>query len=145
MSKFYQECTPKTIQAWEEAVKKNPDAEWHFNKISKILPFLKKVMPRIGNGQSLFGLSIVCLSVKPKRKAYEEKIVRYGLEPLLKANILTEEEAGKIVQWFLKTKPTWNSGGAGYFTKDFEIDGTKYRLITDSYRGFRDLNIQILH
>jgi hypothetical protein len=42
---------------------------------------------RIGNNQSLFDLSIICLS----RKYFdEEKVVRYGLEPLTKAGILTD-------------------------------------------------------
>jgi hypothetical protein len=145
MSRFYQECTQRTIQAWEKALKDNPNAEWNCNKIKEILPFLKKVMSRIGRDQSLLGFSIICLASKPRKKEDEERIVRYGLEPLLKAKILTETEAKRIVQWFLKTKPTWDSGGAGHFTKEFQVDGTKYRLITDSYRDYRDLNLQVLN
>lgn len=144
MSQFYQEFTLETIKTWEKAMEKNPEAEWHFNKIKDILPFCKKVIPRIGRGQSLFGLSLICLDVKP-RKEKEERIVRYGLEPLLRAGILTTEEANRIVKWFLDTKPTCDSGGADQFEKEFEIEGTKYRLITDSYRSYRDLNLQIIH
>ncbi|KPJ56867.1 hypothetical protein AMJ49_03580 [Parcubacteria bacterium DG_74_2] len=142
MKKFYQEFTPKTIRKWEKGAKENPDAEWSCNKINEILPFIKKVMPRIGRNQSLFGLSIISLLGKPKN---EGEIIRYGLEPLLKAGVLTEEEMNKIIEWFQKTKPTWNSGGAGDFTKEFEIEGKKYRLITDSYRNYRDLNLQVVH
>jgi len=141
MEKFYQEFTPKTIRTWEKAAKKNPKAEWNCNKIKEILPFLKKVIPRVGKNQSAFGLSIISLFCKPRE---EEEIVRYGLEPLLKAEVLTMEEVNKIVDWFLKTKPTWNSSGAGQFTKEFEIEGIKHQLFTDSYRNYRDLNLQVI-
>ena len=59
---FFQQFTPETVNAWEEAVQENPDAEWNCNRIRSILPFLKKVMPRIGRNQSLLGLSIISLS-----------------------------------------------------------------------------------
>jgi hypothetical protein len=126
-------------------VQKNPNAEWNCNKISEILPFLKKVMPRIGSkGQSLFGLSFICLDVKPEKED-ERKIIEYGLEPLLKAEIITKEEAEEIIQWFLKTKPTWDSNHESDFKKEFEIDGKKYTISTDSIRNYRDLNLLPSH
>ena len=98
-------------------------------------------MPRIGSkGQSLFGLSLICLETKPS-KEFEEKIVRYGLDPLLKAAIINEKEADEIVQWFLKTKPSWESNNTSKFEKEFELDGKKYKILTDSYRNYRDLNL----
>jgi len=144
MSKFYQEFTPETVQKWEKAMPENPDAEWNYNKIREILPFVKKVMPRIGQSQSLFGLSIISLASKCEAKE-EQRIVRYGLEPLLKSGVLAEEDVEEIVQWFLETTPTWDTGGDWQFKKEFEIDGIKYGLITDSHRNHRDLNLQVIH
>jgi len=139
--KFFQQFTPEIVENWERAVQKNPDAEWGYNKMRSLIPFLKRVMPRIGKNQSLFGLSIISLDGKSQN---EKWIVRYGLEPLLKAQILTQEEVGQIVVWYEQTDPTWDSGGARQFQKEFEIDEIKYRLITDSYRNCRDLNLQVL-
>jgi len=141
MQTFFQQFTPEVVEKWEKAVQANPDAEWNSNRVRSILPFVKKVMPRIGRNQSLFGLSIISLDGKAKD---ERELVQYGLEPLLVGGILTEEEVKQIVGWFLNTQPTWDSGGAGHFQKEFEIDGMKYRLISDSYRNCRDLNLQVL-
>lgn len=141
VSKFFMQFTPKTLKIWEKAVQENSDVEWNFKKICDFLPFIKKVMPRISSNQSIFGLSIISLGGKTQE---EEEIVRYGLEPLLRANILTKEEVELIINWYIHTKPTWESGGAGHFQKEFEIDKVKYRLITDSYRNCRDLNLQVL-
>ena len=141
MEKFFQQFTPEVIKNWEKAVQKNPNAEWNFNRICDILPFLKRVMPRIGRNQSIFGLSIISLDGKVQN---EREIIQYGLEPLLTARIITEEETKWIVNWYLQTQPAWDSGGAGHFQKEFEIDGVKYKLITDSYRNCRDLNLQVL-
>lgn len=141
-SKFYQEFTSDIVKKWEEAVKENPDAELSCNRLADILPFVKRVMPRIGQNQSLFGLSIISLNGKTKN---EEAVVRYGLAPLLKADILTQDEELRIIQWYLQTEPTWDSGGHdGRFEKSFKVDGVQYRLITDSYRNCRDLNLQVL-
>lgn len=141
MGNFFQQFTSEIVKNWEEAVQKDSDAEWNSNRIRSLLPFLKKVMPRIGRNQSLFGLSIVSLDGKTPN---ERDIVQYGLEPLLMACILTREEAERIVNWYLQTQPTWDSGRAGHFQKEFEVEGIRYRLITDSYRNCRDLNLQVL-
>lgn len=141
MEKFYHQITPEDLNNWEEAAQKNPDVEWSYSRVKDLLPFVKKVMPRIGQNQSLFGFSIICLNGKFKG---EKEVVEYGLEPLLVANIITEEEATRITNWYLQTQPTWDSGEAGRFQKEFEIENIKYRLITDSCRNCRDLNLQIL-
>jgi len=139
MKRFFQQFTTKVIKTWEKAVQKNPNAEWNYNRIGNFLPFIRKVMPRIARNQSLFGLSIISLDGKVQN---EREIIQYGLEPLLAANILIKKEVEQIINWYLQTQPTWDSGGAGYFQKEFEIDEVKYKLITDSYRNCRDLNLQ---
>lgn len=141
VSRFFQQFTSEIVNKWEEVVQKNQNAEWHCNRISHILPFIKKVNPRLGQKQSMFGLSIISLDFKSKN---EREIVQYGLKPLLDAHILTEKEAEQIISWYLQTEPTWDSGGAGQFQKEFEIDKIKYRLITDSHRNYRDLNLQVI-
>jgi len=141
MEAFYHQFTPEDVKSWEEGLQENPDAEWNYNRVKEFLPFVKKVMPRIGLGQSLLGFSIICLNGKCKN---EKEVVEYGLEPLLVANIITEKEAAQITNWYIRTQPTWDSGGAGHFQKEFEVEDTKYRLITDSCRNCRDLNLQIL-
>lgn len=140
MDRYFQEFTVDIIEKWEEVLEKNPDAEWSHNKIRDILPFVKKVMPRVGRNQSLFGLSIISLDGRAKD---EKIVVRHGLAPLLSAGILTLEEAEKIVDWYSYTKPSWDSMG-GDFIKNFEIDGVRYRLYTDSSRNHRDVNLQTL-
>lgn len=141
MDDFFQQFTPEVLERWEKAVQENPGAEWNCNRLRDILPFVKAVMPQVGRNQSLFGLSIVSLDGKTQN---EKEIVRYGLAPLLAARILTEGEATQVVDWYLQTSPTWDSGGAGQFTKNFAVGGVSYRLITDAYRGCRDLNLQVL-
>jgi len=150
MNDMYREFTPEVVAKWEETVKERPGAEWSYNKISGILPFIKKVMPRIGKNQSMFGLSIVSLQGVYENKKEEERIVRYGLEPLEKAGVLSEEEIEQIVNWYAGSDPKW--GPHDYeaktmlgFKKEFEIDGKKYRLMTDNYRHCRDLNLQVLN
>jgi hypothetical protein len=146
MSKYYQEFTPEIVAKWEEILKETPDAEWNCNKLSEVLPFIKKVMPRIGKNQSLFGLSIISLEGQVEDRKVEEKIVRYGLEPLKTANILSDDNIKEIVDWYALSDPKW--GPHDYatrtrpnFEKKFEIDGKTYRLSTDNYRNFKDLNL----
>ncbi len=114
MSKIYTEFTPEDVVILEKELKENPDACYEFSKISEILPFIKKTMPRVGNDQSVFGLSIVSLA---RKYSDEEKVVKYGLEPLTKAGILTDVEVEKIVDWFKKTEPTWDSDDREGFAK----------------------------
>lgn len=140
MEKFYNQLTPENVSYWEAEIQKNPDVQWNYNRVKDLLPFIKKVMPRMGRNQSLLGFSIISLDGKLKN---EREVVKYGLEPLLIANIITKKEAEKIINWYLKTQPTWDSGGVGHFQKEFKIEDIKYRLITDSYRNCRDLNLQI--
>ena len=142
VAKLYQEFTPRTVALWEAAVKDDPRAEWCEIGISKVLPFIRKAMPRIGKNQSMFGLSII--SIEGAYSAEEdERIVRYGLEPLVKSGILNEGDVKDIVAWYQSTKPSWDSGSGERYEKKFGIDGQKYRLVTDSYRNCRDLNLQI--
>jgi hypothetical protein len=137
---FYQQFTEEIVAAWEEALKENPQADFNGLWISRLLPFLKKALPRIGKGQSLFGLSLICLD---RKLANETSVVRYGLEPLLSAGILTAEEVEEIVDWYKANNPEWDSGSTvGRFEKEFVVDGQRYRLYTDSYRNCRDLNLQ---
>jgi hypothetical protein len=138
MGEYYMQFSLEGLQNWEKAAQQNPDANWRDNRIVDLLPFMRKVMPRIATTQSLFGLSIVSLE---KRLANEEEVVRYGLQPILAAGILTEGEVGQIVDWYLRTRPTQDSGGHPHFKKEFEVDGTRYRLMTDSIRYCRDLNL----
>ncbi len=140
MSKIYTEFTPEDVAVLEKELKEDPDAMWEEFKISEILPFIKKTMPRIGNNQSVFDLSIICL---PRKYSGEEKVVKYGLEPLTKAGILTNVEVKKVVNWFRKTEPTWDSNDRKGFVKTFKIDEITYELMTDCCRGYRDLNLHI--
>jgi hypothetical protein len=138
MGEHYMQFSLEGLNNWEKAAQQNPDADWNDNRIADFLPFMRKAMPRIATNQSMFGLSIISLE---GYLANEEEIVRYGLQPILAAGILTEGEADQIVAWYLRTKPTQDSGGLPHFRKEFEIDGTRYRLMTDSIRYCRDLNL----
>ncbi|MFC1697230.1 hypothetical protein ACFL1H_02785 [Nanoarchaeota archaeon] len=137
-SDIYQEFTGEVISKWEEAVEKNPDCEYNCNKVKELLPFVKKVKPRVGQNQSLFGLSIISLDRKYQN---EKDIVEYGLEPLVNAQILNKNEVNKIVTWYLDKDPSVKEVFA--FHKVFNINGDTYELITDCYRGFRDLNLRV--
>lgn len=137
----YQQFTLETLAVWEKAAKDDPKAEWNYNNILELLPFMRKAMPRIGNNQSMFGLSLISLKGEYK-DAELERTVRYGLEPLVGSGIVTREDGEAAVAWFLSTKPGWDSNNRTRFEKRFEIDGQKYKLMTDCYRNCRDLNLQ---
>lgn len=142
MAGIYNEFTPKVIKKWEAAVKKNPDAEYNYQKIADFLPFIKAVKPRIGANQSLLGLSIISLD---RKYTDEGSVVSYGLEPLFNAGIIREDERLQILEWFRNTQPTWDSNNYERFEKRFEVGGQKYWLYTDCCRGCRDLNLQAVH
>ncbi len=137
----YIEFTPESVAEWGEALIKNPYAEWNYNKLSEIFPFVKLVMPRIAKNQSLFGLSIISFD---EIYSEEEGIIKYGLEPLTKKGILEEMEIDKIVNWFKQTTPTWHSNNSQKFEKTFIVGPNKYKLSTDCYRGCRDLNLNVV-
>lgn len=140
MENYFQQFTPEIVKKWEDAVNADPDNR-DLNEIRKQLPFIKKVMPRVGRNQSMFGLSIISLEGKVLN---ENEVVQYGLDPLLAAEIIEPEEARAILEWYSETCPSWNSGYGPNFKKEFEVDGIKYRLATDSYRNCRDLNLQVV-
>jgi len=137
---YFQQFTPEIIASWIVAVEQNPKAEWAGHSITKLLPFVKKVLPRIGSTQSVFGLSIISVEGPV---ANVEKIVRHGLEPLANAGVLNQTDVTQIVNWFNSTEPSWDSGFGQEFTR-FSIDGQNYYLKTDSYRNCRDLNLVAL-
>ena len=73
----------------------------------------------------------------------------YGIEPLQKAGILTGRDVRRVVNWYRGSEPRWDSHDytartKPNFEKEFSIGNRKYRLITDNYRNFRDLNLQVL-
>ena len=115
-----------------------PNAEWKYNRLSDILPFLSFVKPRIGVIQNVSNLSIISLD-----KVYqdEEKIVRYGLEPLEKAHILGESELEQIAKWYIQTQTALDSGA---FEKTFNIGNKEYILETNSHENSRHLNLKVL-
>lgn len=137
---YFQQFTPEIVSVWEDAIRRDKDAQWAGHSIAKLLPFVKKVLPRFGNTQSLFGLSIISIQGSVTNI---EQIVHHGLEPLVNANILSQAEITQIVNWFVSTEPSWDSGFGQEFTR-FSIDGQNYRLKTDSYRNCRDLNLVAL-
>lgn len=142
----YSQFTPETVSTWEGWLKDNPDVEWNYNKLSEILPFIKKVLPRIGKNQSMFGFSIISLRGDLEKL---DEIVLYGLEPLHDADILDQNEVQKIVNWYVGSTPQWDSHSPkAYsqpkgFNKKFTIDGINYELRTDNYRNYRDLNLVV--
>ncbi|MEA3229707.1 MAG: hypothetical protein U9P44_02225 [archaeon] len=129
MSKIYWQITDKDIAELEAEKSKST---------RNLLPFLKKVMPRLGATQSIFGLSIISLG---EIYTDEENIIRYGTEPLVDAGILNSEEIEQIIEWYRQTEPTWNPNNDTKFEKDFEIGDKRYKLMTDCFRRHRDLNI----
>jgi len=93
--RYYEQITPGLLRLWEKVVKLKPGAKIGRNKIAGILPFAWEVMPLIASRQEeILGWNIILLCDKPDN---EEEIVRRGLQPLLEAKILTNEEAGRIV------------------------------------------------
>ena len=137
---LFREFTPEIIKQLEVEFAQDPEARTlNRIKLRYLLPFLKKAMPRIGINQNLFGFGIICLEDKPEN---EKEIVEYGIEPLIKSGILTPEEAQKIVDWFLQTKPDQR---CDCIQKDFTIEQVRYRLVTYSFNQyFRNLDLVIL-
>jgi len=132
------------LATWEDAFKEDSEIKWSEHKVKEYLPFVRKALPFIANNQSLFGLSIICLNDSYDN---EEEIIRYATKPLVTAEILTEQEISKIIEVFKHMSLSVSSvfsQGYGSFKKFFEVEGTKYEIYTDNYRGYKDLNIRYL-
>jgi hypothetical protein len=138
----YLEVTRDTIAKWENAVKRDPKANWCYNIISEILPFAKEVMPRVARIQIPGGLSII--SLEGNHKENEEEIVKYGLEPLVKSGIFTQGDVETVVKWYRSVKPTYNWNNPKPFEKRFEIKGQEYCLITQYERNSRNLGLLVV-
>ena len=138
---FYIEFTQEHLAKWEEMVTHEPLVERSGQNVAALLPFMRKVMPRLGKNQSMFGVSIISINGLLENIV---EVVNFGLEPLLRANVITETEAKGIVRWFETTPVTWNSG-QGEIVKEIILGKKRYRLIVDSVRNCRDLNLQVLN
>lgn len=138
MSHLYADIHEGHIAAWEQGLTAYPDAKWHHNKLSDILPFLIFVKPRISLIQDISGLRIISLD-----KVYhdEEKIIRHGLKPLEKAQILGESELEQIAKWYIQTQTALKQDA---FEKTFNIGDREYMLETNSHKNSRHLNLKVL-
>ena len=123
-------ATRDLIPVWEKAVSENPRATWKGIPVADLLPLAKKVLRtstlRV-SGYTVLGLNIVSLRNNPVNGT---AVVRFGLEPLVQAEIISREEAESIVSWYMKTIPR-TRGEEGAFKKEFIIEGKKYRLSTN--------------
>jgi hypothetical protein len=133
---FFCRFTPETIAQWEDVVRENPESTWNLSLVIKLLPFIKKVNPRVATKQCMMFFTIILLHHKYKKN---DQLIRYGLEPLLQANILNQNEANQIVSWFFDKLPNKGDSSltilAGNYKiqKEFKIDGIDYKLVVYSY------------
>lgn len=139
VSDLYVEINSGHIYAWEHGLKEYPDAEWNKNKLADVLPFVKLVKPRIGLIQNTVGLKIISLD---RNYHDEEEIIKYGLEPLKKAQILEESEIEQVTKWYKQTQIDLNHENA--FEKTFDINDKKYKLETNSKHNYRHLDLKVL-
>ncbi len=107
VEKFFQQFTPELVAQWTACVQENPSFNINGSLVSDLLPFMAKTLPRFALNQSLFGFSIISLDSK---LANEKNIIHYGLDPLLKAAILTSKDIMQITKWYSQTKPSWHVG-----------------------------------
>lgn len=135
---YFRQFTTENIENWRLAVEANPEVGYNGSKIADLLPFVETVMPRVGLAQSLLGFSIICLEGPMKDVA---AIVAYGLEPLLKAEVIADADATAITKWFETTTPSWDGARNPNFSKQVTVGGKPYTIHTDSHRNYRDLNI----
>jgi len=100
-SKVYQQIDwDKTIPEWEKRIQENSAANTGSAFLKDLLPFVKKVKPKVSKTQSLFGgLTLVCLEGEDTYK--KDKIIDEGLDPLVKSGILTQAEANKFLAWVI--------------------------------------------
>ena len=138
MGELFDSYTKKNIERNKKALKEHPDGKIDNHKIADYMPFLEWVNPRTAKRQNLRGLTILSFYGKIPSEA---AIVRYGLEPLLEACIINENEATAIGKWFDNTEPQPDNFGFPGFTKSMVIEGHTYTLETHGWSGYRDLII----
>lgn len=139
VSDLYVEINSGHIYAWEHGLKEFPDAELSYNKLADILPFVKLVKPRITIRTDISGLKIISLD---RNYHDEEEIIKYGLEPLKKAQILEESELEQVTRWYKQTQTNLNPEDT--FEKIFSINNKKYKLETNSDKNHRHLDLKVL-
>lgn len=116
-SDIYQQINwDETIPEWEKRIQENQAANTGNAFLEDLLPFVKKVRPKISKTQSLFGgLTLVCLEGEDTYK--KDKIIDKGLDPLVKSGILTQPEANMFSVWVIF------GGRVNRPSKKFSIDG----------------------
>jgi hypothetical protein len=137
-SDIYQQINwDKTIPEWEKRIQENPAANTGNAFLEDLLPFVKKVRPKISKTQSLFGnLTIVCLEREDIYK--KDKIIDEGLDPLVKSGILTQPEANMFSAWVIFGNHVQRP------SKKFSIDGMQYELSIDNYpESYKDILLRI--
>jgi hypothetical protein len=128
-----------TIEAFRAKLAEDPDSRSHDMPIKELLPFLLKVRPNVSREQSLFNMTIICLK---KGNPDFDEVIKYGLYPLLAANIISREEARLVTKWFTEMIPEWDASKQ-LVVKIFTIDGVKYKLHLESYRYYLDLILSL--
>ncbi len=113
--------------------------------IIRFMPFIAKVMPRISSKQNSSGyLDIIYFEQRrdyPLRgpltstengrffvNCREEIYVRFGLDPLIRACIISSDEGYKILNWFEKVLD--NPKNTEHLAKRFSVDEKEYLLFT---------------
>ena len=125
----------KTIPQWERRIRKNSAANTGNAFLTDLLPFMKKIRPKVPKTQSVFGnLTLICL----EGDAYKNSnLIEEGLNPLISGGVLTKDEADNFSKWLSK-KTTKEP------KKSFSIDGIKYELSVDNYpESYRDVILHI--
>jgi hypothetical protein len=138
-SDIYQEINwDETIPEWEKRIQENSAANTGNAFLKDLLPFVKKVKPKISKTQSLFGnLTLVCLEGETAYK--KDKIIDEGLNPLVKSDILTQPEANKFSAWVILGDQVIKRP-----SKKFSIDGMQYELSVDNYpESYKDILLRI--
>jgi hypothetical protein len=121
----------------------NDTKEYEFANVSleKVFPFLEKCLPRMAKIQSLFGFSIVSFS---ESYSNDKELVTYALAPLVDSKVISMDDSDKLWNWYENATHSWDSSGDHICLESFSIEGHKYQIVTDAYRGFKDINLLIL-
>lgn len=109
-----------------------------------LIPFVENVLPRTTFLKPVViygGLNIICLPITKVKD--EKEVIRYGLEPLKSAKIITDENIEGIIEWFHCVSSIFHRDRAKSIRLNLTVGGAYYQLLTSCDGIHRQVNVLI--
>lgn len=144
ISQTYEQIMPETVVRLKTELEQNSYLPFKDKiRTELLIPFFEKVLPRIPINQGSLESKLSLISIKGTIQN-EAEVVKYGLEPLLKADILDTEDVELISNWYSNIRCTRHNVHEQRYVKHFCLKNVSYILSVDSYKDNRDLNLEVV-